>query len=67
MILVSAAKARLAVPNQIKTTFLFSSCLKIWIMKWYVAESVLETPGDAARAGSGALRSDKVNLLCWRP
>lgn len=29
--------------------------------------SVSETPGETARADSGALKSDKLNLLCWRP
>lgn len=64
MILVPAVKARLAVPNQLKTTFLLSSCLKIQIMKWYVVLSVSETPENIAKADSDALKSDKLNLLC---
>lgn len=64
MILVSAVKARLAVPNQLKTTFLLSSYLKIQIMKCCVVLSVSETAEDIAKADSDALKSDKLSLFC---
>lgn len=64
MVLVSAVKARLAVPNRVKMIFLLSSCLKAQIMKWCAVLSVSGTPGDIARADSDALKSDKLNLLC---